>query len=260
MNLPKRALTLVAALALPAATAGCVKAPSINVKEGVGGSVSHQSPDGSKTDVNFFMGTETQIGPKQKQREVLAAGTTQTTRIRCSFRAHLPGSDGTVSPQAAQVRLSVQGPIGGRSDAACPTRMAVEVPDDAHFFRITADPEDGSAAAPPAIAVVDSIAVRPGVQMAAEPGTKLVLIGPLTATGWVDVRLKFRVDSLREIVTKPLLLGTVTCGDAVYYPPLVPAVTDLADAPPMVIPVSDTLVPPDLTPFAGSSSVSITCP
>jgi hypothetical protein len=187
-----------------------------------------------------------------------ARGGVAVARAKCVYRVHLPAAGGGVARTVASVRLTVGGPAGGSYAAACSNLMLVELPDDAAGVAATATAPDGTVTSVPD-ATVASLATGPHAQLTAEPGTKLVLVGPIPPSQSLDVELSFTLGSLRDITVKPVLLGQADCNGTTYRPPLVPAVTSMASAPGIVLPVSETPVAPDLSAFGGPASVSVTC-
>ena len=77
-------------------------------------------------------------------------------------------------------------------------------------------------------------------QLCAESGHQLVIfdIPPDAPPGVYQIMVQFNVNPPREIVVKPVVTGKVNVGSKVFYPVVVPCVTDMADAPGVTIPVS----------------------
>jgi hypothetical protein len=95
--------------------------------------------------------------------------------------------------------------------------------------------------------------------LVAEPGTQFVILelppGAPT-TGDFAFNLNFAVPpGTSEVVTKPLFTGRIELADgSVFYPPLFPCVSDMAEAPALTIPLpapGDTVNLPQLGPGLG---------
>lgn len=100
--------------------------------------------------------------------------------------------------------------------------------------------------------------------LVAEPGTQLVVVGfpaGSPTTGRFTFRLNFEVPpGTTEVEVKPIITGLVELTDgSVFYPPVLPCVDSMAEAPAVTIPVSApggfTFLPP-LTPDLGCSNVT----
>jgi S-layer homology domain len=97
--------------------------------------------------------------------------------------------------------------------------------------------------------------------LVAEPGTQLVIVGfppGAPTTGNFSFNFNFRVPPGTTVIpVKLVLTGLVqpTAGGAIFYPPILPCVDDMASAPALTVPLPGTLT---LPPFTGLGCQGVT--
>ena len=121
--------------------------------------------------------------------------------------------------------------------------MVIQFPDGVSDFSGTFLHQDSGTGGPLVInAGLSSIAVDINQTLGPEPGNQLVLIDlPDGAPSEGDFAYNFNFTlpaGTTSLSVKPMFTGRVTLDGQVFYPPLLPCVTDFADAPAITIPVA----------------------
>jgi hypothetical protein len=127
----------------------------------------------------------------------------------------------------------------------CGDPVAFQFPADAHAFVGRFD-DGGVISGPLNIREgLSSVPISPGRRLYAEAGHQIV-VADIPATipdGEYEFSLRFSLSSSRPIAVKPIFLGQMTFnGRDTFFPPLFPDAISMSNVPPLVVPLSDTLV------------------
>jgi hypothetical protein len=119
----------------------------------------------------------------------------------------------------------------------------LQFPSDASGFSATYDDYQGHAGALTVTAGLASVPITPTRTLAAEAGNQLVVVQVPPALvpesgqpeKWYENQINFTVNPTRTIQVKAVMAATVSQGGTIYYLPMCPVVSTLADVPAMAI-------------------------
>lgn len=177
--------------------------------------------------------------------------------------------NGTVNGQpftgTYSATVTQTGAKGGHYKLDCSDPLLLQFPSDGKDFSGTyLNVDNGSTGALLVSAGMSCVPIGPSDTLCAESDQQLVLMSlpPGLPLGDYLFRLDFSLGYSRPIDIKSIYTALTTCGNQIYYPPIVPCVTSFGAVAAVTIPALDVPVPilPPLDGVAACPFVSIVCP
>jgi hypothetical protein len=225
-------IVALAVAAFPAVSGGCALESQIAVQ------FSPSSP------VTVRESSTSELTPNHVQGVTRRAG--QVVRIDCSVTVIYDVIDEAgpaVLAQLYRVHLRSR-PLPRRTPYAidCAGPLILEIPADASGVEATSTSASGEHTALPVEARLTSVPIGSGRRMRAESGMQLAVASwPQTLSpGDYRLELAFNLPEARAVREKAIFAASISCGRAKYLQPLLPSVSNLAQAPALVIQPADT--------------------
>lgn len=164
--------------------------------------------------------------------------------VTCTATVTVEGEvNGEPYSETMTVEISMSGCEGAYYELDCSDPIVIQFPPDATNFVGTFQ---GNSLSGQLIieSGLKSIPITPDNNMFAENDNQLIIIGypEILEPGSYDFSLSFDLDSSRIIEIKPIVTAKVLYDSSTFFPPFLPGVTSFVDIPPVILPVSDSLM------------------